>query len=708
MTRRALNTFLVLWVLPGTVWSQTSTGTVTVNFAASPAVNSASGLLFGSTPSTAPNTLAPLQPRLWRFADFCVAPTYTTCHSWAALAQHFQSIVPQISPNLLLAQDWGFPVNNWNGVNAPPWQNWTAYETHLRTLVRTLKAQGLTGTWEVWNEPDIPDFWNGTRAQFHELYGRAYTVIRAEVPDADVGGPTLGIYNHAAVEAFLEYCLAQGCQVNTLIFHANDDTPEGIAAFPNNVRDARQSFLENPRYAPLHIRRIVINEIGGPVYTHQPGGTLAHYAAFEEGGAAAGARSCWNDSAGASECFNGTLDGLLTAGSLQPRAVWWAHKLYADGVPTRVTATTSGPNVVSLASRQSETAAPQVLVGHVDFQRTLNHLPGSLTAHLILRGLAALPQFRGAFRIVARLESIPNTGEAALAAPIPLGTVEANVINGVAQVALRSLSVGQVVRVTLLPSDNQRRPADLDGDGIGDIVLQHENSFVAAWRMNAAGQPIAFQPVAFYATGGWNVVGRADLNQDGIGDIILQHTNSWVAAWLMNGTGQPTTFVPIAFYDLAGWKVAGTADLNQDGITDILLQHSNSFVAAWTMNLEGQPVSFSPVAMYNLGSWRVAATADLNGDGITDIVLQHGNSFVAAWLMNAVGLPQSFVPIASYDTGGWKVAGAADVNGDGVSDLILQHRDSYVGAWLMNGTAVPNAFVWLAPYQTGGWRVVGG
>ena len=35
--------------------------------------------------------------------------------------------------------------------------------------------------WDIWNEPDVPYFWTGTEAQYHELYRRAYVAIRQEV-----------------------------------------------------------------------------------------------------------------------------------------------------------------------------------------------------------------------------------------------------------------------------------------------------------------------------------------------------------------------------------------------------------------------------------------------------------------------------------------------------------------------------------------------
>ena len=229
--------------------------------------------------------------------------------------------------------------------------------------------------------------------------------------------------------------------------------------------------------------------------------------------------------------------------------------------------------------------------------------------------------------------------------------------------------------------------------------------------MNGAGQAISFVPVYFDNIGGWRVVGTADLNGDGIADILLQHsTTTWVGAFLMNGAGQAISFVPVYFDDTGGWRVVGTADLNGDGIADILLQHSTTtWVGAFLMNGAGQAISFVPVYSGNTGGWRVVGTADLNGDGIADILLQHSTTtWVGAFLMNGAGQAISFVPVYSGNTGGWRVVGTADLNGDGIADILLQHSTTtWVGAFLMNGAGQVISFVPVYFDNIGDWQVNG-
>ncbi len=44
---------------------------------------------------------------------------------------------------------------------------------------------------EIWNEPNHKQFWDGTQADFFDLFAAAVTALKAEFPDLKVGGPGL-------------------------------------------------------------------------------------------------------------------------------------------------------------------------------------------------------------------------------------------------------------------------------------------------------------------------------------------------------------------------------------------------------------------------------------------------------------------------------------------------------------------------------------
>ena len=80
---------------------------------------------------------------------------------------------------------------------------------------------------------------------------------------------------------------------------------------------------------------------------------------------------------------------------------------------------------------------------------------------------------------------------------------------------------------------------------------------------------------------GWHAIGAGDFAGDGIADILWQHDNGEIAFWLIDGTS--TTFQDIG-PPPPQWHATGTTDLNGDGRADILWQHENGLSGAWLMD----------------------------------------------------------------------------------------------------------------------------
>ena len=58
------------------------------------------------------------------------------------------------------------------------------WKTYVSTVVTHYKGQ--IHTWEVWNEPDVPYFWNGSVADYVILLRETYATIKAIDPSATV------------------------------------------------------------------------------------------------------------------------------------------------------------------------------------------------------------------------------------------------------------------------------------------------------------------------------------------------------------------------------------------------------------------------------------------------------------------------------------------------------------------------------------------
>ena len=162
------------------------------------------------------------------------------------------------------------------------------------------------------------------------------------------------------------------------------------------------------------------------VIQYKPASSLAVLDRLERGGADAAAHACWNSE----NCSDDDLDGLLTAHSDQPRAVWWAYKAYTDGVSSRVASASSSSRFVALASRSAQASAsatpvPQVIVGMYQVK------DGSDTgaATLVFNHLSGVVSVAGATILHLTVQTIPATEGDALPNLPPTTTLNVPVQN---------------------------------------------------------------------------------------------------------------------------------------------------------------------------------------------------------------------------------------------------------------------------------------
>jgi hypothetical protein len=338
---------------------------------------------------------------------------------------------------LVLSDGWGNPKDGWGG-HGPPWRDLDAWRRFVRRTARQVHPP--PAEWDVWNEPDNPAFWNGTREQFFRVYHAAERVLREELgPDVVVGGPSTTKPLPAWLGGLLEHCRRRGCRVDFLSFHANLQPYERIAALSGRLERLRT------RYG----KRIEVNESVGPVDQYRPGEILGFLHHMEAGGADAAVRSCWPDLAGGDNCSNGTLEGLLTAAG-EPRSAWWAYRAYADGVGARVPGNSDDPAVAVVASaRTADGGGPQVLLARLD-RADPDARP--LQVDLALRGLAGAPGLGGADRAVASIALLPDSGEEPLAEPRPVARHELAAGTGEVTLPVGALAPHEAILVTLRPS----------------------------------------------------------------------------------------------------------------------------------------------------------------------------------------------------------------------------------------------------------------
>lgn len=405
-----------------------------VDFAQKVAAESMVGFVHGmDTRAPTDAMIEPLAPGLWRgkLADVPYQRTQD-------LGGRYTYVI---------SDRWGYP-----GFGKPaPWEDYPRWRSFVRDVARRAVGQPLGQVvFDVWNEPDLAYFWQGTREQFFETYRIAEQVIRSELgPEAMVVGPSTSRWLPEWTTGLVDFCLARGCQVGALAWHELD--AGSFPAVGERVRQARETLVENPRYAPVRIRELHVSEVVSAYDSYQPAEVIGSMHYLESGGADHSARACWTDPAGQDNCYNNTLGGLLVPGTMQPRSVWWATRLYAEGVSSRRLTRFSDEHVIGLgsaASAASQTA--QLLVAHLPRRpRPRAGNPSQLDVAVTLRSLTKLPWLRGERQLRVGIERLPDSGSSPLVAPKRRSSRTVTIRAGQAAFTLTDVYLHQAFRLTL-------------------------------------------------------------------------------------------------------------------------------------------------------------------------------------------------------------------------------------------------------------------
>ncbi len=376
-----------------------------------------------NTPSNA--RIAPLRPALWRgkFADLPLGRVNELGGRYV----------------LVLSDRWGYAPRR------PPYADWARWEKFVRDTARANRRKNVI--WDVWNEPDTPYFWQGTREQYFKTYEIAERVLRRELgPDVVVSGPGTFSFSTAWVTGLLDWCQATGCQVNALAWH---ELGGSIPSVYDHLRYAN-AVSSQARHSRARVGEVHVTEATHPSDQYRPGEAVAMWRYLEAGGADAAARACWDAVDGSSNCYNQSLAGLLDPRSSLPRSVWWATKAYADGSGTRRLTRSSGSMVAGLGSAASDRdRTAQVLVSHFERRPSTAAYSSAVDVDVTLRSLDRLSFLRGERRARITLERFPDTGETVLSRPYGRRASSTTIEDGTATLRLHGVKRHEAFRILI-------------------------------------------------------------------------------------------------------------------------------------------------------------------------------------------------------------------------------------------------------------------
>lgn len=120
------------------------------------------------------------------------------------------------------------------GANTPPARmaDWEAYVEAV-----AYRYKGAVGAYEIWNEPNLKQFFNGTPKEMAELTKSAYDVIRRVDPSAKVvcSGIT-GDYGISWLKGYLKAGAGKYCDVIGYHFYIHHQPPEKMLSTISSVK----------------------------------------------------------------------------------------------------------------------------------------------------------------------------------------------------------------------------------------------------------------------------------------------------------------------------------------------------------------------------------------------------------------------------------------------------------------------------------------
>ncbi|OOG37817.1 FG-GAP-like repeat-containing protein [Polaromonas sp. A23] len=243
-----------------------------------------------------------------------------------------------------------------------------------------------------------------------------------------------------------------------------------------------------------------------------------------------------------------------------------------------------------------------------------------------------------------------------------------------------------------------RRFADVNGDGIPDIVLIDKDEAVPHVFLAKGDGSFLTQPISTDVNGnGWTESAYPrylmDVNGDGRADLVMAANSEAQVYVFLGQTNGSFAQQPVSTdVDGSGWTFSAYprrfADVNGDGLPDFVLIDKDEavphvFLGKGDGSFLTQPVSTD----VNGNGWTELAypryLMDVNGDGRADLVMAANSEAQVYVFLGQTNGSFAQQPVSTdVDGSGWTFSAYsrrfADVNGDGLPDFVLIDKDEAV------------------------------
>ncbi len=356
---------------------------------------------------------------------------------WDSTLAQYQRTVELGGTFQMLPHDlWGA-----DGTTSPrfPGDNgdWSDYDAFLDRLISDIRSAGINPQWDIWNEPDITQFWNRSQEQYLEMWDRTYARIRAELPETVIVGPSTAgepATDNGWWNTYLDHVADAGTVPDIISWHeigggSHGQDPVGSKAAVDQMLASRGLAVDD--YS--------VNEYAWP--DQQNPGNSGWFISRLEHADVDGLRANW----ASGDQLHDNMASLLTQvdGAYQPLGDWQLYNFYAEMTGTRAEVT-PGNDLDGYATGDDEAHRAAVLLG-------TKGSTGSMSVDLTgLDAVAGLVQ-DGTVRAV--VERVPWNNGGVVTGPQTVSDEQLTVEGNAATVTIPWSDYHDAYTVTLLPSD---------------------------------------------------------------------------------------------------------------------------------------------------------------------------------------------------------------------------------------------------------------
>lgn len=178
-------------------------------------------------------------------------------------------------------------------------------------------------------------------------------------------------------------------------------------------------------------------------------------------------------------------------------------------------------------------------------------------------------------------------------------------------------------------------PADIDGDGIQDLVGVSQLDNTLRWYKNSGGEsPMFTEIIISDQEEKVRAIKAIDFDQDGDIDILTASATAGALNWFENnGTVAPQFTKQLLYEDVASTRSIDVADFDGDGMQEILvaLFDQDELILLNNTGTIAAPTYEKQVIDATLDGARSASFADLDGNGQLDILAAGWHSNELVW-----------------------------------------------------------------------------